>query len=261
MEQSLIERKFKRLVDLHSNYKRISATRLSFLSTPNKGGGGLVPPGESDETRKTKRRADKREEKKLRKRQREESNRKSQDISDSRRLMTREEALSLIPEKKTLFNVRVKLEDRLKILDLMQERLLAEPTKAARFRTSHTLNPRPTEDIFVPSLSVIENNKSIIHCSVCDKKIHHGEDRCKIELFLTEKNLDDLIDRDDAPRDQKIDFCLTHGYCVPCFLQYISTCKPGHTCVCFATCQERGGCRQPGAKSSSSGGKGKNKKE
>ncbi len=266
MEQEWIvtfERKVKRLVHLNTEYNKLYGHRSNEpRARPKKRqqyhhdppapavttSPASDPESPEEEAKELKRRAARKKEKKDKKRQKlSESNRRNRSTRDKRPKMTREQAVSLIPEKRIVSNVTVSLADRLKILDIMNQRLREQETMACRFRNSHTFIPRPTEALFYPTFEVIANTKSSIQCSICDIKILHGQDRCKLELQLNHSNLDDIINRNSVQREDKVDFCATHGYCIPCYAQYITTCEEGKTCVCFATCRDRGGCRQPGA--------------
>jgi hypothetical protein len=189
---------------------------------------------------------------KKKKRSREEKRKKKEKKDTPAKPLTREDAIQLIPEKKMIQNVVVTAQQRKDILSKMGHFLNDQQGIAARFRNSHTLHvSEPTKDLKFPRFEVLANTKSTIQCNICDIRIPNGVDRCKLELYFTLENLEQVINRRNLPRDEKVDFCVTHGYCVPCFAVYISTCLPGLTCVCFGTCRDRGGCRQPGTKLSS----------
>jgi hypothetical protein len=170
-----------------------------------------------------------------------------EDHSAPKRIITLEDAIKAIPGKKIITDVRVSASARVRILRKMRSILVADPTIAGRFRNSHDLT-EVREDIHHKSFEVLSNTTTGPQCNICDIFIAKGDDRCRLDLFLTKDTAHFVVERNSTPKDERVDFCFSHNFCVPCFIVYHSTCLQGKTPVCFGTCRSRGGCRQPGTK-------------
>lgn len=162
--------------------------------------------------------------------------------------ITREVALRLIPEKEVLSVVKVSVAERLRILTILREMLADQPTRSGRFRNSHQLE-MIDEEIVLTNFAVLANKGSQPTCIVCSRKIGKEENRCKLDLFLSEETVDNVVNRPTLPKEERHDFCSTHAYHLSCFIVFLSTKLPEAKLACVGTCRDCGGCRQPGAKS------------
>jgi hypothetical protein len=160
--------------------------------------------------------------------------------------VTKESLMKLVPPRRIIPIVEVTVREQELILARITEMLGALPTRASRFRRSHELPiVTPTVPLIFHDVEVLLKSDSDPDCIVCNGMINKGEDRCRVDLNLTESRVDNLLTQLTVTNEIRVDFCVTHSYHVKCYLFCKHTCSEGHFPVCTGTFAGKGGCRQP----------------
>lgn len=117
------------------------------------------------------------------------------------------------------------------ILIIMRDKFKDKPEKAKRFQCAHDLHLICTNDVIFPIYYVNSNTTTEPDCSLCQRNIGKGEDRCKYSIIHS-----------DYPQ---LDVCETHIFCVECFYTARFCTKTGSIEVCYGTSFDGNGCRKP----------------